>query len=703
MQRIGKKSFTKAKSKLLCFLLSGALLFGNLMAFQTVPASAAELMEQDNGNQETLQPKVIVSDYDELVQAIDESENGDVIGIDRIISICNDEDYLGAADKHITILKMSYNAYFEIAQSVKLTIRNLTFDGNRSKFNTRNTNPMLSANSNVIFQNVIIQNCYSQSGGAGLCVYSGVTNIYNCIFRDNHAIDGGHIKVFNTSIVNIRNTELTKGKANSDGGAIYISGETATVNFINSKIYGNQATGVGGGIKNNGKSFLKDTIIYGNTAESGADIANTMYAKFQIEEMDKLVKIYKSVNLLPKSWITDFDVDNRMPPHLIDLSQDYALVKLDYEEIPEEEKSDNKTDDIQDIGDSSVNGESKGDGNEEDNNGSNPAADNKDNTDENNTGDATVPDNDNTDDSNSGQGNSEEGTVAADSEKENDNKGNDSIENNENQENQEDKQENQSNQDSLGNDENKDSSSSDSGSKDTENGNVHTPDSSVGNGNQTGNSSIEKPNTNTNNNGSSSGSTTTSSEENKQPDSTVNNGNQGGVSAGNTESNSSNSNQNQTNTPVSGTENNAINNNPSANKNGGSGSSTENGNINTGNNTSSQSGGNVPSKPENNQDNNFDSSDNGGTAAITDNSQSVASNSDDGSSGKATVTKKKAIKKLTVTAKRGKKKITGKTIKKATVKVKIGKKIYKVKADSKGKFTIKLKGKAKLKKVRKSK
>ena len=52
MQRIGKKSFTKAKSKLLCFLLSGALLFGNLMAFQTVPASAAERMEQDNGNQE---------------------------------------------------------------------------------------------------------------------------------------------------------------------------------------------------------------------------------------------------------------------------------------------------------------------------------------------------------------------------------------------------------------------------------------------------------------------------------------------------------------------------------------------------------------------------------------------------------------------------------------------------------------------------
>lgn len=267
MERKRKKENRRShmRNRLLCYLLSGALLFGNVMAFQTVPVSAAESMEQDNENQETIQPKVIASNYDELVQAIDKAEDGDVIGFNRIISICNDEDYLGAADKHITILKMAEKAYFEVAQSVKLTIRNLTFDGNRSKFNTRNTNPMLSANSNVMFQNVIIQNCYSQSGGAGLCVYSGVTNIYNCIFRDNHAMDGGHIKVFNISTVNIRNTELIKGETNSDGGAVYISGETATVNLINSKVYGNQAKGVGGGIKNNGKTFLKDTIIYGNT------------------------------------------------------------------------------------------------------------------------------------------------------------------------------------------------------------------------------------------------------------------------------------------------------------------------------------------------------------------------------------------------------------------------------------------------------
>ena len=663
MQRKGKTSFTKAKSKLLCYLLSGALLFGNVMAFQTVPASAAEATEHDDGSQEELQPNVIVSNYDELVQAIDEAENGDIIGIDRIISICNDGDYLGAADKHITILKMAYSAYFEIAQSGKLTIRNLTFDGNRGEFNTRNINPMLSVNSNVLFQNVIIQNCYSQSGGAGLCVYSGVININDCIIRDNYAREGGHIKVFNTSAVNIRNTELTKGEAKGDGGAICISSETATVNLIHSKIYGNQATGVGGGIKNNGKSFLKDTIIYGNIAECGADIANTMYAKFQIEEMDKLVKIYESASLLPKSWITDFDTDNRMPPNLIDLSQDYALVKLDYEEIPEEEKSDNKTDDIQDTGDSSVNGESKDDGNKEDNNGNNPAADNKDNTDENNTGD-----------DNSEQSKPEEGTVAdSDSNKSNDNKENGSTENNENQENKENKQENQGNVGDTENNENKDGSSFDSNLNDTEHSNANMPDTSIGNGNQTSNPSVEKPNVD--NEGSASDSKIPSSEGNKQPDSTVNNGNQGGSSAGD-------------------------NGNNSSNNNGGSGSSTDNGNINDG---TSQNGENASSKSEDSKDNNSDFSYNGGTAAIDSDSQNTVSNSGDGSSSKTTVTKKKSIKKLNVTAKRGKGKISGKTIKKATIKIRIGKKTYKSKSNAKGKFTIKLKGKMKLKKGQKVK
>lgn len=304
MERKRKKENRRShmRNRLLCYLLSGTLVLTNLAVMPAVSVSAAELTEHDDESQEELQPNVIVSNYDELVQAIDEVENGDVIGIDRIISICNDGDYLGAADKHITILKMADKAYFEVAQSAKLTVRNLTFDGNKNNYNKTNTNPMFCINSNVLFQNVVIENCYTQSYGGGLCIDSGVVNINDCTFMNNYASwQGGHIMLFNTAIVNVRNTIFTKGKSGQDGGAICINGERATVNLINSKVYGNQSKGVGGGIKNNGKSFLNNTIIYGNTAECGADIANTMYAKFQIESIEKLIEIYKSANILPKT------------------------------------------------------------------------------------------------------------------------------------------------------------------------------------------------------------------------------------------------------------------------------------------------------------------------------------------------------------------------------------------------------------------
>lgn len=59
---------------------------------------------------------------------------------------------------------------------------------------------------------------------------------------------------------------------------------------------------------------------------------------------------------------------------------------------------------------------------------------------------------------------------------------------------------------------------------------------------------------------------------------------------------------------------------------------------------------------------------------------------------------KKSISTLKLTKyKKGSKSITGKTIAKATVKISIGKKTYKVKSNSKGKFTVKLKAKLKKK------
>lgn len=663
MQRKGKTSFTKAKSKLLCYLLSGALLFGNLMVFETVSVSAAESTQQDNGNQETLQPKVIVSSYDELVQAIDESEDGDVIGIDRIIELNSDVSMLGDAEKRITVCRMSENGYFLINSSASVTVSNIFFNGNASVYD-RCYVPMFQVEGKIDFENVTFQNCYNNWSGGAIAANGGEMNITGCHSTNNRADEGGHI-VVQSAKVSVQNSIFENGIAENGGGAVKVEliyGYDNEIEFNNCRLVGNQAK-FGGAVANKGNVKITSSVIYGNQAKSAADIINYVESSFQIDSIEEMMELYKEVGIVPKEWIYDYDNKSYINGE-IDKTNPNAALKLVYEEIPDEAEG---------SGDTGT-GDSSDDNNSQNRNDSLGKDESK-----GDTAETEQP----KDDSN-------RDNSAADSEKGNDNKGNDDTENNKNQENQE-------NQDNVGNDVNKDGSSSDSDKKDIEDSN-NMPDTSAGNGNQTSNQNTQKPNID--NGGSASDITPPSSEGNKQPDNTISNENQSGTSDGNIGNNSSNNNQNQPSKPVSGVVNNTTNGNASGNTNSGSGSSTGNNNINTG---ASQNGENELSKPEDSKDNNSGSSDNGGTVAIADDSPNTASDSDDGSSDKATVNKKKSIKKLNVTAKKGKRKITGKTIKKATIKIRIGKKIYKVESDTKGKFTIKLKGKAKLKKGQKVK
>lgn len=194
MQRIRKKSFTKAKNKLLCYLMSGALVLTNLAVMPAVSTSAAELTGQDNGNQETLQPKVIVSSYDELAQAIDEAENEDVIGIDNIIELNSDVSMLGSTEKRITICRMSENGYFLINNSASVTVNNVFFNGNASVYD-RCYVPMFQVNGKTDFNNVTFENCHNNWSGGAIIANGGEMNITRCHFKNNRANEGGHIVV----------------------------------------------------------------------------------------------------------------------------------------------------------------------------------------------------------------------------------------------------------------------------------------------------------------------------------------------------------------------------------------------------------------------------------------------------------------------------------------------------------------------------
>lgn len=91
---------SQIRNRLLCYLMSGALALTNLAVMPAVSVSAAESAEQDNGNQET-----IVKNYKELVQAIDEAGDGDVIGIDNIIELNSDVSILGSSEKDLQFVE----------------------------------------------------------------------------------------------------------------------------------------------------------------------------------------------------------------------------------------------------------------------------------------------------------------------------------------------------------------------------------------------------------------------------------------------------------------------------------------------------------------------------------------------------------------------------------------------------------------------
>jgi len=540
---------SQIRNRLLCYLMSGALALTNLAVMPAVSVSAAESAEQDNGNQET-----IVKNYKELVQAIDEAGDGDVIGIDNIIELNSDVSILGSSEKRLTICRMSENSYIVANLSADVKVENIIFDGRGVAFD-RCYVPMFQVEGKVNFENVTFQNCYNNWSGGAIIANGGEMNITGCHFKNNRASEGGHI-VVQSAKVSVQNSVFENGVAENGGGAVKVEliyGYDNGIEFNNCKLVGNQAK-FGGAIANKGNVKITNSVLYGNQAKSAADIINYVESSFQIDSIAEVIELYKESGITPKEWIYDYDNKSYISGE-IDKTNPNAALRLVYDEISEEMNPDGvgesdstgdsssgnngnfQNEDKKDDSDSENGGsekdESKGDTTEteqpkDDNNGDDSAADNKDNAenkkDENDTGGDTIPDNGNTGDSNSEQNKSEEDTADSDSNKNNDDKENGSTEDKGNQ----DKQENQ---DNVGSNENNSGSSSDSDNKDSEDDNHNMSDTSAGNDNQTSNPSIEKPNTG--NNGSTSGSTPSSSEGNRQPDSTVNYGNQSGVSVGN--------------------------------------------------------------------------------------------------------------------------------------------------------------------------
>lgn len=316
---------TKLKKILLVFVLIGALLGVQVMEI------AAYAAETDTG---TVEPSVIVSTKEGLLNAIRTSSNGGVIGIADVIQL--DEDFLTVGDskKKLTIVRTNDVAAFEITAE-QVTMQNLIIDGG-SLVSQSSMITVDAMDKYANFLNVTMKNCYANKNGGAIFVKNGTASINMCKFQNNQGTAGGHISVWNNSVAEIVNCNFTTGTATRYGGAIdFSSSGRSTIG--SSTIYNNSAPG-GGGIYNDSYVSVNNSKIYGNHATiGGADIANTDDAVFQMMEgIDELVELFKSDDILPKAWINDYNAESGDYIPGVTPSSPKSMMKLDYEEIVEE-------------------------------------------------------------------------------------------------------------------------------------------------------------------------------------------------------------------------------------------------------------------------------------------------------------------------------------------------------------------------------
>ena len=120
----------------------------------------------------------------------------------------------------------------------------------------------------VTVRDCTLQNNDGSSFGGGFYNAAGSAVLVNCTLRANTAGYGGGICNFGAAVT-VNNCTLVGNSSNSrDGGGIYQNGAALTV--TNSTITGNIATLQGGGISSSANSHIRNTVIAGNTATSGA-------------------------------------------------------------------------------------------------------------------------------------------------------------------------------------------------------------------------------------------------------------------------------------------------------------------------------------------------------------------------------------------------------------------------------------------------
>jgi CSLREA domain-containing protein len=82
----------------------------------------------------------------------------------------------------------------------------------------------------------------------------------------------GSAGILNNGQMTLTNSTVSGNEAVFNGGGIFNSGSSSSMTLTNSTVYDNTAGQGGGGINNGGTAILRNTIVAGNTANTGPDV-----------------------------------------------------------------------------------------------------------------------------------------------------------------------------------------------------------------------------------------------------------------------------------------------------------------------------------------------------------------------------------------------------------------------------------------------
>ena len=239
------------------------------------------------------EPDIVVSGYWELINAVNDLDEGSIIGIKGTIEMQLDTSITG---KYLIIRRMEpdaklvFNKYRDDLEGSS-TIGNIVFDGNATEVG--GTAPFIEVNHSVSFKACSFKECYNQSGNGGVfSVNNKDLTLTDCTFEGNSAGNGSHVYNDTAGTVSIEVCKFRDGWADELGGAIYNRG---TLTVKDTEIKENNAR-IGGGIYNSSSLEVDNSLIWSNTATvQGTDIANegTYTNSTTEEQFDSLLKYYK--------------------------------------------------------------------------------------------------------------------------------------------------------------------------------------------------------------------------------------------------------------------------------------------------------------------------------------------------------------------------------------------------------------------------